>query len=99
MSKLTRTEVDEIALLARLHLEPEERDRIQAELAAILESFSALAAVDVSAVAPMTHAVPMDLALRADLALPSLPVDAAMRGAPQHAGDVFVVPAVITGRE
>ncbi len=99
MAELTRAEVDEIALLARLHLEPAERDRLGVELGAILDIFDVLAAVDVTGVVPMTHAVPMDPALRADVALPSLAVEDALRGAPTHTGEVFVVPAVIAGRE
>ena len=95
MASLTRKEVDEIALLARLHLEPDELDRMQSELGAILEHFGALAAVDTTDIAPMTHAVPMELRLRPDVALPSLAVEDALRGAPARDGDLFVVPAII----
>ena len=95
MPSLTRKEVEEIALLARLHLEPDELARMEAELGAIVEYFGALAAVDVTDVPAMTHAVPMDLRLRADVAEPSLPVAEALRGAPARDGDLFVVPAII----
>ena len=94
---LTRKEVEDIALLARLHLEPDELARMQEELAAILEHFGAIAQVDVTDVPPMTHAVPMELRLRADVVEPSLPVADAMRGAPARAGDLFLVPAIISG--
>ena len=97
MGKLTRKEVEEIALLARLHLEPKELDQIQGELGAILEHFAALAQVDTTDVAPMTHAVPMDLRLRPDVVEPSLPADEALRGAPVKQDGVFVVPAIISG--
>ncbi|HUJ59229.1 MAG TPA: Asp-tRNA(Asn)/Glu-tRNA(Gln) amidotransferase subunit GatC [Kofleriaceae bacterium] len=99
MPSLSRTEVEDIALLARLHLEPDELARMQDELGAIIEHFGALAAVDTEGVAPMTHAVPMDLALRPDVVAPSLPVEDALRGAPARAGDLFVVPAIIAGTE
>ncbi len=98
MAQLSRTEVEEIALLARLHLEPDETARLETELAAILESFGALAAANVEGIAPMTHAVPVDLALRGDQVEPSLSVDDALRGAPKRAGDVFLVPAIVTGK-
>jgi len=94
---LTRKEVEEIALLARLHLEPDELERMQQELAAILEHFGALAQVDTTDVPPMTHAVPMELRLRTDYAEPSLPPADALRAAPARAGDLFVVPAIIPG--
>jgi len=97
MASLTRKEAEEIALLARLHLEPDELARLQDELGVILEHFATLAAVDTTDVPPMTHAVPMDLRLRPDTAEASLPVADALRGAPARAGDLFVVPAVIAG--
>ncbi len=95
MPALTRKEVEEIALLARLHLEPGELDRMQEELGAILEHFGTLAQVDTTDVAPMTHAVPMDLRLRPDEVAPSLSTEEALRGAPVTQDGVFVVPAII----
>jgi aspartyl-tRNA(Asn)/glutamyl-tRNA(Gln) amidotransferase subunit C len=99
MPALTRKEVEEIALLARLHLDPSELDKIQGELGAILEHFAALAQVDTTDIAPMTHAVPMDLRLRPDEPAPSLSADEALRGAPVKQDSVFVVPAIIGGGE
>ena len=95
MPALTRKEVEEIALLARLSLAPEELDRMQHELGVILEHFGALAAVDTSDVPPMTHAVPMDLRLRPDVVEPSLPPEAALAAAPRRDGDLIVVPSSI----
>ena len=97
MPALTRKEVEEIARLARLHLEEDEITRMQGELGAILDSFAELAAVDTTGVPPMTHAVPMDLRLRPDEPAPSLPVAEALRAAPSREGDLFVVPAIIEG--
>lgn len=94
---MTDAELAEIALLARLHLEPEEQARMKTDLAQILEVFTALAGVDTTGVEPMCHAVPMDLPLRADEPQPSLPVADALRAAPQTAGDLFVVPSIIPG--
>ena len=95
MPALTRKEVEEIALLARLHLESEELDRMQTELGAILEHFAALSSVDTSDVPPMTHAVPMDLRMRSDVPEPSLPPEVALAGAPRRDGDLIVVPSSI----
>jgi aspartyl-tRNA(Asn)/glutamyl-tRNA(Gln) amidotransferase subunit C len=94
---MTDHELDEIALLARLHLEADERERMKTDLAHILEIFTALAGVDTTGVEPMCHAVPMDLPLRADEPAPSLPVADALRAAPQTAGDLFVVPSILPG--
>jgi len=101
---LERKEVVEIAVLARLHLEPDELDRLQSELGAILEHFSAIAQVDTTDVAPMTHAVAPasgqpDMQLRADETQPSLAANEALFGAPKREGDLFVVPAIISSSE
>ena len=57
-----------------------EIDRMQHDLAAILDHFAALAEVDTAGVEPMTHAVPVELVLRADVAAPSLAVGDVTRG-------------------
>ncbi|HEY0195048.1 MAG TPA: Asp-tRNA(Asn)/Glu-tRNA(Gln) amidotransferase subunit GatC [Kofleriaceae bacterium] len=95
MPALTRKEVEDIAQLARLHLEPDELARMETELGAILGHFEAIAAVDTANVPAMTHAVPMDLRLRPDIVAPSLPPDVALAAAPRRAGDLIVVPASI----
>lgn len=95
MPALTRKEVEDIALLARLHLAFDEVERMQGELAAILDHFQTIAAVDTTDVPAMTHAVPMDLRLRADVSEPSLPTEAALAAAPRRSGDLIVVPSSI----
>lgn len=97
MPILPRKEVEEIALLARLHLESEEIERMRVDLGAILDHFTAIAAIDTADVPPMTHAVPLDLRLRPDAAEPSLPAEVALRGAPAKEDDFFVVPAILPG--
>src|ERR1044071_9824786 len=92
MSALTRKEVEEIAMLARLALEPDELERMRHELGVILEHFGALAAVDTAGVPAMTHAVPMDLRIRLDVSEPSLPPETALANAPQRDDDLIVVP-------
>jgi aspartyl-tRNA(Asn)/glutamyl-tRNA(Gln) amidotransferase subunit C len=99
MPSLTRKEVEDIAMLARLYLEPDEIQRMQNELGVILDHFISLAAVETEGVPAMTHAVPMDLRLRADEPAPSLSSADALKGAPAREGDLFVVPAIIGGGE
>jgi len=99
MGQLTRKEVEEIALLARLHLEPIEIEQMQDELGDILAHFRTIAVADTNEIAPMTHAVPSDAPLRADVPAPSLPAGEALRAAARRDGDLFVVPAIIPGSE
>src|SRR5262249_18425902 len=97
MPTLTRKEVEEIAMLARLHLEADEIQRMQNELGQILDHFIALGTVETDGVPAMTHAVPMDLRLRTDEVEPSLTPAEALKGAPAKEGNLFVVPAIIGG--
>ena len=92
---LERKEVEEIALLARIALAPDELDRMQSELGSILEHFKAIEEVDTTDVPPMTHAVPKDMQLRDDEPVASMPANEALFNAPKREGDLFVVPAII----
>ncbi|HUH03821.1 MAG TPA: Asp-tRNA(Asn)/Glu-tRNA(Gln) amidotransferase subunit GatC [Kofleriaceae bacterium] len=95
MSRLRRTDVEEIALLARLELDEGEVEALVGELSAILDHVEALQAVDTSGVEPMTHAVPMALRLRPDEVEPSLAQEVALGQAPARDGELFEVPAII----
>ena len=95
MDALTRDDVEQIALLARLALTDDEVEAMRVDLTAILAHMDALAEVDTTGVEPMTHAVPMDLPLRADVPAPSLPVEIALADAPDAADGFFLVPSII----
>lgn len=95
MPSLPRKEVEEIALLARLHLDEYEIRSMQENLGTILDHFSTLASVDTEGVPPMTHPMTVDLRLRADAPDASLPTSDALSDAPAREGDLFVVPAMI----
>ena len=82
-------------MLARLHLEEPELASMEQELGAILEHFSSIASVNTEGVPPMTHAVPIDLPLRADVAMPSMDVADALKAVPKRDGDLIVVPSII----
>jgi aspartyl-tRNA(Asn)/glutamyl-tRNA(Gln) amidotransferase subunit C len=97
MDALTRKDVEDIAQLARLRVTVDEAERLLGELTAILGHMEELAALDTTGVEPMTHAVPMELRLRADDVEPSLPVDAALGSAPERAADYFQVPRILDG--
>ena len=92
---LTPEEVDHVALLARLKLGPEQRERFTTQLNSILEHFEQLQQIDTTGVPPMSHAVPMSNVLREDEPAPSLSPDEALRNAPDRDRDCFRVPRVI----
>jgi aspartyl-tRNA(Asn)/glutamyl-tRNA(Gln) amidotransferase subunit C len=93
--RLTPEEVEHVALLARLRLTGEERERFTTQLNSILEHFEQLEQIDTSGVPPMSHAVPMSNVLREDEPAPSLASGEALGNAPDQARDCFRVPRVI----
>ncbi len=93
--RLTPEEVEHVALLARLRLSDEERERFTTQLNSILEHFEQLGQIDTSGVPPMSHAVPMSNVLRADEPTASLSPEEALQNAPEQARDCFQVPRVI----
>lgn len=95
MADLTREEVQRIASLARLHLEPKELERLRGDLAHILSYFSALEAIDVKAVSPTAHVLEIEGGGRDDEPRPSLSRRRALAEAPDAAEGQFRVPRVL----
>ena len=93
--QLTPEEIDHIALLARLELTGEERERAGVELSQILGYFEALSQLDTEGVVPMAHVVPLVNVLRPDVVRPSLPREAVLQNAPEAADGMFQVPRVV----
>jgi aspartyl-tRNA(Asn)/glutamyl-tRNA(Gln) amidotransferase subunit C len=90
---IDRDEVRHVARLARLELSDEEVDRMAVELAGVLEHISTIDELDLSGVAPTSHVVAVENALRPDEPRPSLSRERALAGAPAVADDGFAVPS------
>jgi aspartyl-tRNA(Asn)/glutamyl-tRNA(Gln) amidotransferase subunit C len=88
-------DVKYVAHLARLGLTPEEERKFGAQLGQVLGYIEKLREVDVSAVEPTAHAVPMVNVTRADELGLSLGNDEALRNAPAKAGGLFIVPKIV----
>jgi aspartyl-tRNA(Asn)/glutamyl-tRNA(Gln) amidotransferase subunit C len=95
VATLTRRDVEHVAHLARLGLTEDELGRLEGQLNHILEQYRVLAELDTDAIAPTAQTIEVENILRPDEPGPSLTVDEALSGAPERAGDHFVVPAVL----
>jgi aspartyl-tRNA(Asn)/glutamyl-tRNA(Gln) amidotransferase subunit C len=84
-----------VARLARIRLEPDEEARLGEQLGNILGYIAQLREVDVSGVEPMAHAFPVTNVSRADEVQSSLSQEDALGNAPAKASGLFVVPTVI----
>jgi aspartyl-tRNA(Asn)/glutamyl-tRNA(Gln) amidotransferase subunit C len=90
-------ELSHVALLSRLRLTDDERQRFRQDLNTILEQFEILQRVDTEGIPPTTHAMTLQNVLREDAARPSLPREEFLREAPDVRDEFFVVPRVVEG--
>jgi len=93
--KITREEVENVAILARLELTEEEKDLFTGQMDAILAYVDKLNELDTSDIIPTSHAVPMENAFRDDSVRPSIGIDLALANAPERAEGFYRVPKII----
>jgi aspartyl-tRNA(Asn)/glutamyl-tRNA(Gln) amidotransferase subunit C len=83
--------VHHVARLARLRLRPDEEERMCSELSGILEHIDRIQALDLDGVPPTTHVLERENVMRDDRPRPSLPVEEALREAPEVREGRFAV--------
>ena len=93
--KITLGEVERVAKLARMALTQAEAEEMQSQLDAILGYIAELDALDVSAVEPTFHSIPMDAPLRPDVPEPCSDRAEVLAEAPQSEAGGFAVPLVL----
>jgi aspartyl-tRNA(Asn)/glutamyl-tRNA(Gln) amidotransferase subunit C len=93
--KLSREEVQHIALLARLGLSEDEIEKFKIQLSDILENFEILKQVDTADLPPTAQSIALQNVLRPDEAKASYPVEDILANAPQREGNCFKVRAVL----
>jgi aspartyl-tRNA(Asn)/glutamyl-tRNA(Gln) amidotransferase subunit C len=87
-------DIEHVAKLARLHLTADEKTQLAAQLEQILAHAARVGEVAVADVAPTASPIPRANVYREDTPEPSLPVDEALRNAPEREGDRFRVPRI-----
>jgi aspartyl-tRNA(Asn)/glutamyl-tRNA(Gln) amidotransferase subunit C len=93
----TRDAIGHLAALASLSLSDEEADSLAKDLRSIVAYVEELGAVDTSEVSPTPAVAPTAAeASRADVLLPGLPREEALRGAPRTSEGCFAVPAFVS---
>ena len=93
--KISEEEVQNIALVYRLGLSPEDISRLSSELSNILEQFRVLDNVDTRGINPTGHSVSADGTMREDEPSNSLPVNKTLQNAPSVEKGYFKVKAVL----
>jgi aspartyl-tRNA(Asn)/glutamyl-tRNA(Gln) amidotransferase subunit C len=88
-------DIEHVARLARLDLSSKEKRRLRDQLGQILEHAAKVGEVAADDVTPTASAIPRANVFREDEPEPSLPVDEALRNAPDREGDRFKVPRIV----
>ena len=92
---LSRDDVIKVAMLARLALSDDELSSLTDELSQIVGFVSQLSEINTDDVDPLAHPLDSQNVFREDRPIPSLTTAEALRCAPQHDDECFLVPAVL----
>lgn len=93
--KITKEEVEHVALLARLKFNENEKERFTTQMNSILEYMEKLEELDTAHVEPTFHAVAQTNVFRQDIVKPSIPRDLSLSSAPDGDRGFFRVPKII----
>ena len=91
---LKTDEVEHIAQLARLELDPEQKGRYREQLSHILDYIAKLRELDTTNIPPTAGGGLVQMVLRPDRTQPGLPTEALLRNAPEAEDDQFKIPPV-----
>lgn len=92
---LSKEDVEKIAELARLALEPQEVALYQEQLSAVLAYAERLSQLDTTDVSPTASAVALTNVMREDVIQPSLPIDEVLFNSADQIDSQFKIQAVL----
>ena len=93
--RLSRSDVEHVAQLARLALTADEVEQLTEQLTVILDHAQDVAALDLEGVPPTAHPLPLTNVLRPDDVRPSLDRDEVLTQAPSTEDHRFRVPRIL----
>lgn len=93
-------DIDYVAKLARIEIDPDKHEKLQAEMSQIVAYIEQLDELDVSGIEPTAHAAAMTNVWREDVQGKTYPRDVMLANAPAVVDDELVkVPQVLPGEE
>ncbi len=93
--KISREEVEHVALLARLAISSEEKDMFTEQLNVILEYVDQLNELDTTDVKPTSHVIPVKNVMREDQVETHLTQEEALKNAPEKEEGYIKVPRIV----
>ena len=92
---ITKNEVEQVAMVARLALSEEEKDYFTKDLNSILQFIEQLNQLDTNEVDMTIHAIPISNVFREDVIGETLEVDKALQNAPDEKDGQYRVPRIL----
>lgn len=92
---ITKADVEHVALLARLGLTEEEKEKYTEQLNSILEYAEMLKKLDTTNVQPTAHVLPIHNVFREDVVGKSIPNEVALANSPNKEDGFFKVPKIV----
>ena len=93
--KVTKQDMENVAVLSRLSIPEEKEEQYMGQLDAFLAYVDNLSTVSTDGVKPTTYALPMQNVFREDVVKPSLDREAALSNAPLKEDGYFKVPRIL----
>ena len=92
---LTKADVEQVSVLARLKLTDDELETMTRQLDHVIQYVQQLEELDTTDVLPMAHAADLSNVFAEDEQRDSLPRDSALANAPKRDDACYLVPAVL----
>lgn len=92
-----KIDINQIAELARLHLKPEEKEKLTKDLESILAYVDQLKELNTESIQPTSHVLPIENVFRKDEVKKTKVRDAVLDHAPKRESNFFKVPKIIEG--
>ena len=93
--KISKEEIEHIAVLARLSLSDEEKGLFGPQLSGILDYMEKLNELDTEGIEPTSHVIALSNVMRDDTGKDSIPREDALMNAPSHTDEFYRVPKII----
>lgn len=95
MSRISNDVIEEVEILAKLQLTPEEKVKAGQDMEEMIDYFDKMNELDTEGVEPLTHIFNMGNVMREDEVTNGDGSDSALKNAPERQDRAFVVPKTV----
>ncbi|MBO5908951.1 MAG: Asp-tRNA(Asn)/Glu-tRNA(Gln) amidotransferase subunit GatC [Clostridia bacterium] len=93
--QITKELVEYVANLSRIKLDDKQAEKMQLELASVIEYMEVLNKLETDDIEPLSHVFNITNVMREDIVKESFDRDELLKNAPEHTDETFVVPKTV----